>query len=288
VAFLLVLVVIVHLSSVNLARGKAKQWLCQVDDEIYRDCAEAMGTATTTTARGGAGASAPSPTPITRELTPPAPDAPAGATATPSPTPTPIPTPGDDECGQGVYEIADEQQARLDRQLYEIKNHIKFHGDVMGFFFTAYYLAISMMLFGGVLVAVALFFIAQSGWGPANPYVKTIFVVMAAITAYYGLFPPVFQQQKNIADNMALLLEYQTLRREVESYPQTCTTVVGEMKKTPGNFINYVNSEMKRLGKIAIGFDYTKIDYKGALDISRDNPPSGQGDQPGGNANKGK
>jgi hypothetical protein len=154
----------------------------------------------------------------------------------------------------------------------------------MAYFFEVYYLAISVMLFCGAILAIALFFIAQKGWGPTNQYLKTVFVVMAATVAFYGLFPPVFQQEQNISDNKELFLEYETLRREVESYPMTCKNLAGE-QKSPGDFINYVDGEMKRLGKIAIGFDYTKIDYKGAFDINKATPsptPGGTSTPPGG------
>jgi hypothetical protein len=95
---------------------------------------------------------------------------------------------------------------------------------------------------------------------------------MTAAAAYYGLFPPVFQQQQNISDNKALFLEYKSLENEVVSYPLTGTDIKGEAK-TPKQFINYVDSEMRRLGNIAIGFDYTKISYKGAFDLNKDTGP---------------
>jgi hypothetical protein len=305
VAFLLLLVALVNWAALSKGKEKSKRWLCQIDEEMYTDCKEALEVTPTPT---------PSPTPRTAVANfnaTPAESTPAGtgttagtgtatgttgttsppsqgtstATTTPPAGTTSVPT-AQDECGQGKLKLTPEQGRRLVEQLAEIKRLVKFHGDVMAYFFSAYYLSISMMLFGGVVAAVALFFIAQNGWGPTNSYVKTVFVVMTAVTAYYGLFPQVFQQNKNITDNMSLFLEYQTLRREVESYPQTCTNVANE-QKDPATFITYVNSEMRRLGKIAIGFDYTKIDYKGAFDLSREQtkPPGSVGDTPGNTQN---
>ena len=288
VLLLLLTVAVVHWISLGIGQDKSKKWLCQIEEDIYADCKEATSAATPTPTA--------SPTPRTT-ATPAAGNTAVGATPSPTPSPTPAasPTPtqagtngqanAQDECGQGKLKLKPEQTSRLEAQLVEIKRLVKFHGDVMAYFFSVYYLSISMILFGGVIVAVALFFIAQNGWGPTNPYVKTVFVVMAAVTAYYGLFPPVFQQEKNISDNTALFLEYQTLRREVESYPQTCANGAGEPKE-PGAFITYVNSEMRRLGKIAIGFDYSKIDYKGAFDLSREpTKPAGSDGPRGGGQN---
>lgn len=143
----------------------------------------------------------------------------------------------------------------------------------MSFFFQSYYTAICVLLFAGAFVALAMFFIATRGWGPANEYIKTLFVVMTASAAFYGLWPPVFQQEKNISDNKALFLEYETLQDEIASYRVTRSNVKNEHKE-PNDFINYVDSELARIGNIAIGFDYTKITYKGAFESNSTNTPS--------------
>lgn len=160
------------------------------------------------------------------------------------------------------------QQRRLDEQLGSIRARINHHGAVMAFFYKAYYMSIVIVMFAGIIAALTLFFIAQDGWSDTNPYVKTVFLVMTAAAAYYGLFPTVFQQQQNISDNKALFLAYKALENEVISYPLTLTNIKGE-GKTPAQFITYVDSEMGRLGNIAIGFDYTKINYTGAFDLNK-------------------
>ena len=138
----------------------------------------------------------------------------------------------------------------------------------MAFFFQAYYMAICVVMFAGGIAALALFFIAQNGWSGTNPYVKTVFLVMTAFAAYFGLFPSVFQQQQNISDNKTLFLAYKALENVVVSYPLTLTDVAGEAK-TPAQFITYVDSKMNTLGNIAIGFDYTKISYTGAFELNK-------------------
>lgn len=165
-----------------------------------------------------------------------------------------------------------DQQKRLDEQLAGIRARRNHHGVVMAFFFKAYYMSISVVLFSGLIAAVALFFIAQNGWSGTNPYVKTVFLVMTAVTAYYGLFPSVFQQQQNISDNKTLFLAYKALENEVISYPLTLTDDSGG-PKTATQFITYVDSKMKTLGNIAIGFDYTKISYTGAFELNKPSAP---------------
>lgn len=213
----------------------------------------------------------------------------AGNTNTNTQSQTPINNPNPNVAGAGAANVKPNQKPsptteelkalepaqnkRLEEQLQSIRDRIKFHGVIMAFFYKAYYMAIAVVLFAGVIAAVSLFFIAQSGWGATNQYVKTVFVVMTASVAYYGLYPPVFEQEKNISDNKALFLEYKTLESEVKSYPVTRSNVKHESKE-PKDFINYVDSEMARLGQIAIGFDYTKINYKGAFDTTKSTPPA--------------
>lgn len=169
-------------------------------------------------------------------------------TATPTPTPTAV------------------EQKRLDAQLRTIRDRIKHHVDVMAFFYVNYFVAIVMVMVGGLFVAATLFMIAQKGWTGTSSYVEAIFIVSSMWVAFYGLFPPVFQHEKNITDNKVLFLEYKGLETEVESYPVTSLTLKNE-QKLPREFINHVDTELKRLGNIALGFDFNKISYKEALTL---------------------
>jgi len=159
----------------------------------------------------------------------------------------------------------------MDAQLREIRDRIKHHADVMAFFYVNYFVSIVMVMISGLIAAVTVFFIAQTGWTLTTSYVKAVFIVASMWTAFYGLFPPVFQQEKNISDNKALFLEYKTLESEVESYPVTYLTIKNEAK-LPKEFIAHVDSEMAHLGNIALGFDVSKINYQDALSLSKPTP----------------
>lgn len=171
------------------------------------------------------------------------------------------------QSSQKTLELDTAQKARLAGQAVQVRNLVRHHGKVMALFYEAYYQALSVILLMGVIAAMALFGIAQDGWTSTNPYVKTVFVVATAGVAFFGLWPAVFEQEKNISDNKALFLEYERLGNEIASYPVTRSNVKNESTE-PNVFINYVDSEMSRLGNIAIGFDYTKISYKGAFEIN--------------------
>lgn len=136
----------------------------------------------------------------------------------------------------------------------------------MAYFYVNYFISIVMVMTAGVIVALTLFFIAQQGWTNTKSYVRSIFLVTSAYAAFYGLFPPVFQQQQNIVDNKDLFLKYKALESEVESYSVTLVTNKNEPKNAR-EFITYVDSEMSRLGNIALGFDITKVSYEKAIDL---------------------
>lgn len=299
--FLVILVFVVGGLSWRFANRQAQEWLCEIDNTIYSNCAEKLPSSIpgSSTSQQGGNANVGGANSSTNTATPPANigSAPAGSGGGNGNGSTPPgggagggaggsggangaggaggtggaggasgQTPAKPAFTPPVFTAA--ETARLEEQKADIIRHVRFHGQVMAFFYSNYYMAIAVLLFAGVLLAIALFFIAQDGWTGANPYVRTLFVVMAAAAAYYGLYPPVFQQEQNIADNKQLFLEYQTLKHEVESYPVTKTTVKGD-EKEPHDFIRYVDSELARLGNIAIGFDYSKINYKGAFDINK-------------------
>lgn len=193
---------------------------------------------------------------------------------TPSPSPSPSPTNVATTVTNASLELAststpsptptETESARLKAQLQIIRDRAKHHGNVMAFFYVNYFVSIVMVMTAGLLVAITLFFIAQTGWTATNSHVKATFIVASAYVAFYGLFPPVFQQQKNITDNKELFLHYKSLENEVDSYPITLLTLK-DGGKTPREFINHIDVEMDRLGDIALGFDITKVSYEEAF-----------------------
>jgi hypothetical protein len=264
------------------ARHESKLWLCQYDKETSPDCGSIVENPGSLGMLGLGSNATPSPSPSPSATPTGSPSTTNNENGTPTPTPTPgttgntntkpTPTPTPTPVATPVP-LTKEQTDRLGVQAQKVKGLISHHGRVMAFFFEAYYTSICVMLFAGAFVAIAMFFIATRGWGPANEYVKTLFVVMTALVAFYGLWPPVFQQEKNISDNKALFLEYETLQNEIASYPVTRGNLKNEHKE-PNDFVNYVDSELARIGNIAIGFDYTKITYKGAFESNPKGSPS--------------
>jgi hypothetical protein len=270
-----VLLVILFLKSYaqSVAEQKASEWLTsyngtattdvvgRIDASVPGLLAEtesATATATPTPVPAPSPTATPESTPIVSLPTEALTQQRSAPNATPTATPTPPPT--------------EAEQKRMDAQLRTIRDRTKHHGDVMAFFYVNYFVAIVLVLCAGLLVALSLFFIAQGGWNGTNSYVRAIFIVASAVTAFYGLFPPVFEQQKNITDNKQLFLEYKSLESELESYNVTRATLKNEAK-TPAEFINHLDAQMSRLGNIALGFDIGKITYDEVINLGKKPSP---------------
>ena len=253
------------------AEDKAGDWLTQYNGKVATEAVGVIDADVPTLFSGPSSSPSPSPS----------------STATPSPTASPSPSPSPSPSAQAnSATIATPptspsatpgptpdkaESARLKDQLQIIRDRAKHHGNVMAFFYVNYFVSIVMVMTAGLLVAITLFFIAQAGWTGCNSYVKAAFIVGSAFVAFYGLFPPVFQQQKNITDNKELFLHYKSLENEVNSYPITLLTLQGEAV-TPKQFINHVDAEMDRLGDIALGFDIAKVSYEEAFQTARPTP----------------
>jgi hypothetical protein len=163
-------------------------------------------------------------------------------------------------------EATDVQRKRLHEQMETIRTRIDHHLTVMRFFYSRYYMAIAVILISGLLTAVALLFVTKDGWGRAD-YARTVFITAAAITAYFGAFPSVFQQSQNIADNKKLYLQYVGLQNEARTYVVTGQNINGD-KKSAVDFIHYLDKQLIQLNTFAIGFDDTKVpNYKGTFEL---------------------
>jgi hypothetical protein len=154
-----------------------------------------------------------------------------------------------------------DERTRLMRQLTEIRRRAKHHLSVMEFFYTRYYMAITLFSVIGAIAALLLSFIVAKGWKDSSTYLITAFVVMTGTAAFYKALPSEFRQEQNIADNKTLYLQYVSLENELMSYLATGEDL-NEKPAPPAHAIHYLDGRLKELNNLAIGFDYTKVpDY---------------------------
>jgi hypothetical protein len=165
------------------------------------------------------------------------------------------------------FNASDSEKNRLLEQIRTIRGRSLHHLIVMKYFYSRYYMAISIILFTGIIAAITLLFITKKGWDQADQYVKTVFITTTALTAYFGAFPTVFKQSQNIADNKKLYLQYTALHDKVMSFLPSQENIHGESKKM-SEFIHYIDKQLVQLNTFAIGFDDTKVpNYKGIFNV---------------------
>jgi len=146
---------------------------------------------------------------------------------------------------------------RLNGQFHQLQQRLDHHFNQ---FATYYSWSFASTLMTGILAAiaaVALLFITMSGWARSHHYQKTIFLVATVTATYAAAFPSIFQLERNVEDNRDLYLSYVSLADEMCSYPWTNMPTDGP-SADPVTFVSHVDSELRRLNKIVVGFDVMK------------------------------
>ena len=150
------------------------------------------------------------------------------------------------------------EHLRLLQQLHTVRRRVEFHGNVMVFFYSRYFLALTMTSVAAVLAGAVLITITRVGWQTAKPYAKAAFLTATGVAAYYGAFPGMYQQAQNIAENASLYVAYSNVENEVLSYLATGADSSGKAQET-SSFVHALDRRMAELNRVAIGFDATKI-----------------------------
>lgn len=156
------------------------------------------------------------------------------------------------------------EQTRLMEQFQEVGGRAYMHVSIMKHFYTRYYMALLLASGSAVVAAFCLFHISKKGWDEANSYAQVLFVIAAGTALLLGVFPKLFRQDENIADNKTLYIQYVALGNEIRTFLATGTAVLpNDTSVTVPEFIRYVDAQLVTLNKIPVGFDQTQVpDYR--------------------------
>ena len=154
-------------------------------------------------------------------------------------------------------------RARLTEQFREVAGRAYMHFNIMKYFYARYFMALVLTAASAVVAAFCLFHISKDGWKSANGSIQVLFMISAGIALLLGVFPTLFRQDANIADNKLLYLQYVALGNEIRTYMATGDArLPADTAVTPIEFVWYVDKQMATLNAIPVGFDQTKIpDY---------------------------
>jgi len=154
--------------------------------------------------------------------------------------------------------MADQERTRLEAQFDQLRAREEHHLVVMADFYAWYYMAIVMSSMTAAVAAILLFLITRNGWAATARETVIAFLILTTAAVFYRAFPATFEQEKNIAENKRLYLEYVALQNEVRTYGVTGEDMQGK-KQSPAQFIHYLDSRMARANNIAVGLDPTKV-----------------------------
>jgi hypothetical protein len=167
----------------------------------------------------------------------------------------------------GPLSVKADSSAQLDRLVHQFREtggRAYMHVSIMKYFYTRYYMALVMAAGAAVVAAFCLFHISKEGWNQARPSVQLIFVIAAGTALLLGVFPKLFRQDENIADNKTLYIQYVALGNEIRTYLATRRAELpNDTSVTLPEFVRHIDIQLATLHKIPVGFDQTKIpDYR--------------------------
>lgn len=90
---------------------------------------------------------------------------------------------------------------RLQTQFDNIRERAKTHQTIMIYYYSRYYMAITMATVTGIVAALMMMIISKNGWENTNNYIVAIFLTTSGIATYFASFPTIFEQKNNIEQN---------------------------------------------------------------------------------------
>lgn len=84
-----------------------------------------------------------------------------------------------------------------------------------------YFASTTILLCLSTISVIVVYLVLQTGIKEANPYLKTVFFSLAALTSFYALSPKIYKQESNINKNLNAYLAYDNLQQDIYNYAMT-------------------------------------------------------------------
>jgi hypothetical protein len=94
-------------------------------------------------------------------------------------------------------------------------------------------------------------FISRRGWDSAGPYLVAVFITMTSMAGYFGAFPTMFEQARNIEDNKKAYMAYVALENRVLSYVASGSDEDNKPKPL-AQFIHELDARLKALHRLPV------------------------------------
>jgi hypothetical protein len=142
----------------------------------------------------------------------------------------------------------------------KVENQKEQHKKAFLIFYPYHFASSALLLILSTISIVVLFLIARLGIDNVNPYFRTIFFSVAALTSFYALSPLVFKQETNIANNLNKFIQYDNLSGEIYNYAITTPNVNSTNDTLTFNqFHGLITKRMAEINSINVEFDYKVI-----------------------------
>ena len=147
---------------------------------------------------------------------------------------------------------------RLEQQYDSIRARAKTHQEIMIYYYSRYYMAITMATITGIIATMMMAIVSKKGWENASPYIIAIFLTTSGLTAYFAAFPTLFEQKRNIEDNKTLYAIYLNLEDRLLTFAATGEDVDGRCLGM-NLFLHKIDRELIKNNKLPIELNQSGI-----------------------------
>ncbi|WP_299334619.1 hypothetical protein [uncultured Psychroserpens sp.] len=161
------------------------------------------------------------------------------------------------------------EQKDILRQKIHILNQQRYqYMNLISLLYKNYYALLSLFPYISGLTGVFVFIILQDGWKNTNIYIKSIFLILALLTAITGIFPEVYQQKENIDRYSSHYTKFSKVQRDIFNYNLTSPYTKLDDTLSFNKFLLKINAQEKELIDLHFGLEKKEIS-KDAFEITK-------------------
>lgn len=150
------------------------------------------------------------------------------------------------------------QKDRLESQHDHIRVRARTHLEIMIYYYSRYYMAVTLTAVAVIGAGATMLLISKKGWEGAGKGVITVFLTLSCLSAYFGTFPALFEQEDNIKENKKLFAIYANMEDRILSYAATGEDT-DRNKKDIRTFIHLIDKELATYNKMPVKLDPSSI-----------------------------
>lgn len=130
--------------------------------------------------------------------------------------------------------------------------------DILVILYKNYYALLTLFPILTGLTGVLIFIILQNGWRNSNVYLKAVFMNLALLSSFTGVFPQVYQQSENISRYTDFYVRLSRMQKDIFDYNLTAP-FVGKDSLGFNDFLIKLNDEEKNLIDLHLGLEQKEI-----------------------------